>query len=256
MTYIIKLAHISKSFRGRGWRIEALKDVSLEVQKEEFVTIIGPSGSGKTTLLDIIGGFLPPDSGEVEISGRKVEGIPREIGYIFQSPTLMPWRTVLENVALPLELNGSKKETIVQDALNALSSVNLLKFKDEYPSALSGGLKQRVAIARMLAYDPDILLMDEPFSSLDAITRGSMNLLLLRVWEKSKKTVIFVTHSIDEAVLLSDKVYLLSGHPGEIRGEFLIDLPRPRSTQTPDLPQFHGIASKIHQALRDEFEPL
>jgi NitT/TauT family transport system ATP-binding protein len=235
---------------GRGSeRVVALEGISIDIPAGTFLTMIGPSGSGKSTLLRVIAGLIAPTAGTVSVFGRSpAETLARrEVGFVFQDATLLPWRTVMGNASLLLDITGEANGgTSVRDLL---STVGLKGFEDYYPSQLSGGMKQRVALARALALSPDILLMDEPFAALDAITRDRMGEELLRIWD-GNRTVVFVTHSIPEAVLLSDRVVVLSARPGRIRADVRIDLPRPRTVQTRHEPEF----SRYEAELRDYIE--
>lgn len=209
----------------------ALQDVSLTIRSGEFVSLLGPSGCGKTTLLKIIGGLVTRSAGEVSIDGEGVDKAlrARKFGFVFQDPTLLPWRNVMGNASLLLDVTGQREQLASVQQL--LSVVGLKGFEEFYPSQLSGGMKQRVALARALALGPEILLMDEPFASLDALTRDRMGEELLRIWD-GNRTVVFVTHSIPEAVLLSDRVVVLSARPGRIRADIAIEMPRPRSAES------------------------
>lgn len=215
--------------------VKAIGNISLEVNAGEFVAIVGPSGCGKTTLLKLISGLLEPTSGEILVNGGSVKqaSSKKEFGFVFQKPALLPWRTVIDNICLPLEItqNGCDKSEFIARATKLLKMVDLLDFKDNYPHELSGGMQQRVAIARALISNPFILLMDEPFSSVDEITRETMNLELLRIWHNLKPTVLFVTHSILEAVFLADRVVVLSKRPAEVKQVVDINLLRPRSLE-------------------------
>ena len=227
----IVISGLHKRYRSAHTTQEALQNVNLTIHAGEFVSLLGPSGCGKTTLLKIIGGLVPRSRGELTIDGDRVEAAleARKFGFVFQDATLLPWRTVVGNASLLLDITGEGNGgTSVRELL---ATVGLKGFEDYYPSQLSGGMKQRVALARALALSPDILLMDEPFAALDAITRDRMGEELLRIWD-GNRTVVFVTHSIPEAVLLSDRVVVLSARPGRIRADVRIDLPRPRTVQT------------------------
>jgi NitT/TauT family transport system ATP-binding protein len=221
---------VSKVFSGAGLEITALVGIDLAVEQGQFVSILGPSGCGKSTLLRIVGGLLPPSSGTVAVNGKSPAAAQRnkEIGFVFQSPALLPWRTVLQNVELPLEVNRAANRAVGPSSAALLDLVGLGAFRDSYPHQLSGGMQQRVAIARALVFSPDILLMDEPFGALDEITRAAMRYELLRIWEQATSTVVFVTHSIAEAIILSDFVVVVARQPGRIREVVPIDLPRPR----------------------------
>lgn len=206
----------------------ALSDVNFSVRKGEFVAIVGPSGCGKTTLLKILAGLIPRTSGTVKISGVDVDRPKREVGMVFQAPTLLPWRTILENVMVPAEVQKLDKAKHRKRALELLELVGLAGFEDKYPNELSGGMQQRAGICRALVHDPAVLLLDEPFGALDAMTREYMNLELLRIWRESGQTAVLVTHSIPEAVFLSDRVIVMTPRPGRIAEIIDIDLKRPR----------------------------
>ena len=242
---------IEKTYLSRDGEVRALKDISFEISEGEFVSLVGPSGCGKTTLLRIMGGLLEPERGIVRIDGQILTQPRQEIGFVFQNATLMPWRTILKNVTLPLEVRGSNADEHEKHSLELLGLVGLLGFENLYPHELSGGMQQRVAIARALVYDPSILLMDEPFGSLDAITRGQMNLELLRIWRATSKTIVMVTHNIQEAIFLADKVLIMSARPGHIRATVPVPLPRPRH---PDMFYTEGFATLVHH-IRDMISP-
>jgi NitT/TauT family transport system ATP-binding protein len=229
----------------------ALDDVSFEVRQGELVCFVGPSGCGKSTLLRVIGGLLEPTGGQVHLRDQSCIGPCDDIGIVFQKSNLMPWRTALHNITLPLELEGVERATARQRATELIEQVGLAGFENSYPRQLSGGMAQRVAIARALVHDPEILLLDEPFGALDALTRERMNLELLRIWEARHKTVIMVTHNIQEAILLSDRVLVLSPRPGQITAEFPITLPRPRSQDQVYEAAFLDLARQIRAAIRD-----
>jgi NitT/TauT family transport system ATP-binding protein len=225
--------NLSKSYVGkRGPEVLALDNLDIDVSSGRFISIVGPSGCGKSTLLYIVGGFLQPSSGEVLVDGLPVRAPGRERGIVFQEYSLFPWKTVLGNVAYGLRRQKVPRREAEERAREYLGLVNLdASVESRYPNELSGGMKQRVAIARTLAADPDILLMDEPFGALDALTREHLQDELLTIWEQTQKTVLFVTHSIEEAILLSDRIYVLSGRPGKVRAEIDVDLPRPRDRE-------------------------
>jgi NitT/TauT family transport system ATP-binding protein len=215
-----------------GELIEALKGVALEVLENQFVTIVGPSGCGKSTLLKLIAGLMQPSRGAIYFQGRPVDRPHREVGLVFQQPVLLKWRTILENVLLPIEYLRLPLSEHRPRARQLLALVGLEGFEQKLPRELSGGMQQRAAIARALVFDPKVLLMDEPFGALDAMTREELSLELLRIWEERRKTVLFVTHSIPEAVLLADRVVAMSARPGQIARTVDVRLPRPR---TPEL---------------------
>lgn len=242
---------IDKTYQSHDGELRALTDISLEVSSGEFVSLVGPSGCGKTTLLRVLGGLLKAENGIVRIDGQVLTQPRQEVGFVFQNPTLMPWRTVLKNVTLPLEVRGANGDAQKKRALQLLDLVGLLGFENSYPHELSGGMQQRVAIARALVYEPSILLMDEPFGSLDAITRNQMNLELLRIWRATRKTIVMVTHAIQEAVFLADRVLVMSARPGHIREAVAVDLPRPRHT---DLFYSEEFAA-LHHRVREMISP-
>jgi NitT/TauT family transport system ATP-binding protein len=214
--------------------IEALHEVTLDIKKGEFFTIIGPSGCGKSTLLNIIAGLIKPSSGRVLVDENEVKGpLPGKISYVFQAPLLLPWRTVLDNVAFGLEMLGVKKEERYKKARELLKLVGLAGFEKMYPSELSGGMQQRVALARALAVDPSVLLMDEPFGPLDEQTRLNLGIELTRIWMLTKKTIIFVTHSITEAAFLSDRIAVMSKRPGQLVNVIEVNDERPRDPESP-----------------------
>ena len=242
---------IEKTYLSREGELRALEDISLQVFSGEFVSLVGPSGCGKTTLLRVMGGLLEPDKGVVRIDGQVLTQPRAEIGFVFQDPTLMPWRTVLRNVLLPLEVRGNNAEHCQRRAVELLALVGLTGFENSYPRELSGGMQQRVAIARALVYEPSILLMDEPFGSLDAITRSQMNLELLRIWRATSKTIVLVTHNVQEAIFLADKVLIMSARPGRIEATVPVNLARPRQ---PDLFYKQDFAALLHE-VRDMISP-
>jgi NitT/TauT family transport system ATP-binding protein len=223
---------ISLIYKGSKEPIVALKDLSIRIAAGEFVSILGPSGCGKTTLLKLSSGLLRPTSGSIMLDGTLVDGPRRDVGVVFQQPTLLPWRTVLDNVLVPSRVLRLDKEASLKRALDLLRLAGLEKFADNYPAELSGGMQQRVGLARGLIHDPRVILMDEPFGALDAMTREHMALELQRIWMATRKSVIFITHSIPEAVFLSDRVIILSARPGRVIEEVVVDLPRPRGINT------------------------
>ncbi len=225
----LKVVHLSKSFeKGEHEVVEALADVSIELEDKEFVCVLGPSGCGKSTLLRIIAGLERPTSGKVLIDEGEVTRPDRKLGMIFQDYSLYPWRTVNENIALGLELQGVPEEQQAAIVQKYLALTGLSEFRNSYPYELSGGMRQRVAVVRALAVDPIVLLMDEPFGALDAQTRNKLQHDLLDIWDKTKKTILFVTHSVDEAVFLADRIVVLTPRPGTICEVIPIDQPRPR----------------------------
>ncbi|HWL12805.1 MAG TPA: ABC transporter ATP-binding protein [Ureibacillus sp.] len=248
----IMIENVSMSYKTNATEVLALKDVTVDIQKGEFISLLGPSGCGKTTLLRIMADLIQPTNGKVAISGgtAKEARLARKYGIVFQSPVLYDWRKVKKNITLPLEMMGIGKEERESRANSLLDLVGLTKFKDKYPWQLSGGMQQRVAIARALAIEPEILLMDEPFSALDEFSRERLNEDLLSIWSKVGNTVVFVTHSIPEAVFLSDRVFVLSPHPGRLSKVVEINLPRPRREEMRNSPEFYQLISDI----RNSFE--
>jgi NitT/TauT family transport system ATP-binding protein len=227
----IELRNISLQYESAENPVTALQDVSFGVEAAEFLCVVGQSGCGKTTMLNIVAGFLKPTQGEILISGKTVTGKGLDRGIVFQDfAQLFPWRTAQRNIEFGLEMKGIAKEERAEIALRFLRLVNLEKFARSYPHELSGGMQQRVAIARALAYNPAVLLMDEPFAALDALTREEMQRFLVDVWRETKKTVIYVTHNVAEAVYLADRVIVFSPHPGTVKAQVKITLPRPRDT--------------------------
>ena len=248
----ISVKQLSHRYETDAGSLEVLREVSLEVAPSEFVSLIGPSGCGKTTLLRAIGGLTDVSSGSIELSGAQPRELQRRkgIGFVSQDAALLPWRTALENVRLPFQLNSGTAATD-SSALGeqTLSAVGLAEFTDYYPHQLSGGMRQRVAFARALAISPGLLLMDEPLSALDEMTREEMRYELLRLWERQRPTVIFVTHSIPEAVVLSDRVVVLSARPGEVVDDIAIDIPRPRLQEVERSDRFLEYTYRIKDAL-------
>jgi NitT/TauT family transport system ATP-binding protein len=227
----IELRNISLQYESAENSVTALQDVSFGVDAAEFLCVVGQSGCGKTTMLNIVAGFLKPTQGEILISGKTVTGKGLDRGIVFQDfAQLFPWRTAQRNIEFGLEMKGIAKEERAEIALRFLRLVNLEKFARSYPHELSGGMQQRVAIARALAYNPAVLLMDEPFAALDALTREEMQRFLVDVWRETKKTVVYVTHNVAEAVYLADRVIVFSPHPGTVKAQVKITLPRPRDT--------------------------
>ncbi len=232
-------------YRSDGKLTHALEKASLSIADGEFVAVVGPSGCGKSTLLRIIAGLLAPTEGSVTVAGKRVSGPVTDLGIVFQMPVLLDWRNVLDNVLVQIELRDLPTERYRDKALQLLEAVGLSEFKDRYPRELSGGMRQRAAIVRALIHDPPVLLMDEPFGALDALTREQMRVDLEQLWLAGRKTVLFITHSIDEAVLLSDRVVVMSPRPGNIEQIFDISLPRPRGLDARREAQFEEVTSKI-----------
>ena len=251
---IIELAGVAKTFESPAGATEALRAVSLAVDAGEFVSIIGPSGCGKSSLLRIVGDLVEPSSGIVRVKGKSARQarLDRDYGIVFQTPVLYEWRTVLDNVRLPLELAGRPRAEREQRPRALLRLVGLEDFARHHPSQLSGGMQQRVSIARALALNPSILLMDEPFGALDEMTRERLNQELLQVCVQTAATVLFVTHSIAEAVFLSSRIVIMSPRPGGVDRIVTVDLPRPRAEKTRALPRFFELVTEVRQSLRED----
>jgi len=250
---LIQARDITLVFKSRDREpITALRGFNLEVGKGEFVSIVGPSGCGKSTFLNLLLGLIKPDSGEMTLAGSPISGPGQERAMVFQEFGLLPWRTVRANVELGLELKGIASPERAQRATELITLVGLKDFEHHYPHELSGGMKQRVGLARALATEPEVLLMDEPFAALDAQTRDLMQTELLQIWERTKKTVLFVTHSIEEAAYLSDRVIIMTARPGRAKETLEIRLPRPRDYEMRLTPQFNDIKSRIWDVLKEE----
>src|SRR5919198_3255924 len=234
----IAVRGLQKEYQTSRGSVLALDDIDFTVAEGEFVALVGPSGCGKSTLLKILAGLLPATRGEVTLRGTAIEGPRRDIGVVFQSPVLFPWRTVLGNVLLPVDVQRLGRETLRSRALDLLHLVGLDGFEQRYPRQLSGGMQQRVAMVRALVHDPAILLMDEPFGALDAMTREQMNVELQRIWMERRKTVLFITHSIPEAVFLADRVLVMTPRPGRLMDDLSVELPRPRTLEVMNTPRF------------------
>ena len=248
---VVSLRNVSKEFGAGG--VVALQDVDLELREGEFVSLIGPSGCGKSTLLRVIGNLVEPSAGEVVVNGKSARQarLDRDYGIVFQDAVLYDWRTVSKNIALPLELLGwdrAKRQSRVEEMLEL---VELQGFGGHHPWQLSGGMQQRVSIARALSFSPPLLLMDEPFGALDEMTRERLNAELLRIWERAGSTVVFVTHSISEAVFLSTRVVVMSPRPGRISAIVDIDLPQPRNADTRETPRFFELVTEVRDRLRE-----
>jgi NitT/TauT family transport system ATP-binding protein len=249
---MISVENVEKSFiTPSGDKLTVLKDVSLEVRRGEFFSIVGPSGCGKTTLLRIIAGIINHDSGKVSIDGVEVRGPSKDVGFVFQTFNLLPWRTVLKNVEFALEVRGVPPDERKSRAQKYIKLVGLEGFENYYPRQISGGMMQRTAIARALVIEPKVLLMDEPFANLDAQTREYMQEELLRIWRETGRTIVFVTHHIEEAVFLSDRVAVLSARPGMVMDVLEIDLPRPRTEETKMDTRFMKYRSYIWERIRE-----
>ncbi len=245
---LLSIRGLKKTFRTRDGELEALGSVTFDVFPGEFVSLVGPSGCGKTTLLKIVAGLLEQSAGEIQVDREQFDP-GREVGFVFQKSLLLHWRKVLDNVLLPIEILKMDRAALERKAMDLLELVGLKGFEKSYPKELSGGMQQRVSIARALIHDPKLLLMDEPFGALDALTRERMNLELLRIWQEARKTVLFVTHGIGEAVFLSDRVVVLSARPSRMIKALDIDLPRPRTLEVRTSPEFGRYSLEIYNLL-------
>jgi NitT/TauT family transport system ATP-binding protein len=253
---VVSIEHVTKTF-AQG-NVTALQDIELELAPGEFVSLIGPSGCGKSTLLRVIGDLIQPTSGTVSVNGKAAAQAraDRDYGIVFQDSVLFDWRTVAKNIALPLEMLGWDKQRRQARVAEMLELVELKGFGDHHPWQLSGGMQQRASIARALAFEPALLLMDEPFGALDEMTRERLNLELLSIWERLASTVVFVTHSISEAVFLSTRVVVMSPRPGRVAGVVDIDLPSPRGVETREEPRFFELVTEVRELLRKRGEHL
>jgi NitT/TauT family transport system ATP-binding protein len=247
--HLLQADHLSMTFPNGNGGLEVLKNIQFTAQPREFICIVGPSGSGKTTLLRILGGLVEPSKGEVHFGGEKLAHPRRRIGFVFQEANLMPWRTAIENIILPLELEGIRLDEAQKRAYELIELMGLEGFEHSLPRDLSGGMAQRVAIGRSLVHEPELLLLDEPFGSLDALTRERMGTELMRVWQAQRVTVMMVTHSISEAVLLADRVLVLSERPARIVLDLPITMDRPRSLELTYTPEFGELASQVRAAI-------
>ncbi len=246
----LSIDNLNKTFVSRdGQSVLALDKVSLALKEGEFVTVVGPSGCGKSTLLHILAGVLDFSEGNVMMDGKAVNGPRRDVGVVFQEALLLPWRTVMENIMLPIVVHGLPVEQYRERAQHLIELTNLKGFEKKYPYELSGGMQQRVSIARALIHNPSMLLMDEPFGALDAMTREQMNLDLMKIWAESRKTVLLITHSVPEAILLGDRVVVMSPRPGRIIDIIDVDLPRPRLLEVSSTPEFGVYAKRIRDQL-------
>jgi NitT/TauT family transport system ATP-binding protein len=248
----LETRRLGKEFRSRGQVVHALADVNVRVRDGEFVGIVGASGCGKSTFLRLIDGLIPPTTGEVLLGGAAVERPGPDRAFVFQQDRMLPWRTVRDNVTFGLELQGRSRRAARPRAEELLKLVGLSKFGDHFPHELSGGMRQRANLARALAVDPELLLMDEPFAALDGQTREIMQGALLRIWDESRKTVLFVTHQVDEAVYLSDRVLVFTVRPGRVKAEIEIDLPRPRTFAMKRTPEFGRYVDQVWQLIEEE----
>jgi NitT/TauT family transport system ATP-binding protein len=247
---LLEISKLGKTYRGARGPVEAIESVDLSVQRSEFVSIVGPSGCGKSTLLKLVAGLLKPSTGTVSLLGHPVRGPVSDLGMVFQQPTLLRWRTALANVLLPVELMGNSVQPHVERARALLEEVGLEGFEHHLPGQLSGGMQQRVALCRALVTRPSLLLMDEPFSSLDELTREALNDQLLDLWGHYRKTVVYVTHSVPEAVYLSDRVAVLSARPARLLNVVPVPLPRPRTAGDRYRPEFIETTRRIREQLR------
>ena len=246
---ILQVRHLSTIFPDGNSGLQALDDISFSVDAEQFICVLGPSGCGKTTLLRVLAGLLPPTQGEVLFGNSSLSAPRHGVGMVFQKANLMPWRTVLENILLPLEIQHVPRQEAMEKAHTLVELVGLTGFEDSLPRDLSGGMAQRVAIARALIHEPDLLLLDEPFGSLDALTRERMGSELTRIWHARRKTVIMVTHSISESLFLADRVLVLSPRPGRLCLDLTVDLPRPRVEDIRYTPAFSALARQVRLAI-------
>ena len=248
MTHIL-VSQVNKVFQSAEREVVALKDINLEIPQGQFVCLLGPSGCGKSTLLNAVAGFAPPSSGSITADGKLVTAPGPERGMVFQEYALFPWMTVEQNVAFGLEIKGLDKAAIGERVGSLLAMLSLTDFRQRFPKDLSGGMRQRVAIARVLALDSPILLMDEPFGALDALTRRNLQDELLRIWAELKKTILFVTHSIEEAIYLADRIVVMTYRPGTVKRDILVDLPRMRD---PAAPEFNALKRELGQLVMEE----
>jgi NitT/TauT family transport system ATP-binding protein len=249
LTHQVSIENLTKTYATDGEPVVAIAELSLSIAEGEFVTIVGPSGCGKSTLLRMVLGIVPPTQGRILLRGIPITGPQPGVGMVFQSPVLMRWRTVLANVLLPIEILGKPIREYRQHARNLIELVGLGEFENRYPRELSGGMQQRVAICRALIHDPSLLLMDEPFGALDALTREQMSSELLRIWAERRKTVLFVTHDIEEAVFLADRVIAMTPRPGRLSLIEDVRLSRPRSARMKSSPEFIGHVQRLRAAL-------
>ena len=250
MTNVIDVTDIDLVYQTRGGPVQALEGVSLEAKEGEFISLVGPSGCGKSTMLKVIAGLLRPTRGGVRLNGAEVRGPTPDIGVVFQSPVLMAWRSIIDNILLQIEIRHGDVKAHRPLAQELIELVGLQGFEEVYPFQLSGGMQQRAALCRALIHDPSLLLMDEPFGALDALTREQMNLELQRIWMEKKKTVLFITHSISEAVFLSDRVLVMSARPGKILCNLPVHLPRPRSLHNMGEPDFVALSNEVRSHLQ------
>lgn len=249
----LKIDNVYKEYEGRNGKMVALNGVTLDIKENEFICVVGPSGCGKSTLLNIIAGLLEPTSGAVYLDGKQIEGTGVERGVVFQQYALFPWRTVIKNVMFGLEMKKVPKNEAEEIAKKYIEAVGLKGFENSYPKELSGGMKQRVAIARAYAANPEVLLLDEPFGALDAQTRVQLQTELLNTWEKEQKTCFFITHDVDEAIILAQRVIIMSARPGRIKRIVNIDIPYPRTQETKSEEKFLKLKAEIWNEVYQEF---
>lgn len=248
----LEVSGISKSFFHRRSETNVLHNVSLKVEQQEFVSIVGPSGCGKSTLFHMIGGLVKPYAGIIQINGKTITGKRGEISYMPQQPALFPWRTIEDNVLLAGEIKGTLRDGSREEARQWLAKVGLTGFEQAYPHMLSGGMQQRAAFLRALLAPQELMLLDEPFSALDALTRSEMQRWLLELWEENRRSVLFITHNIEEALLLSNRIYVFSGRPGSILQTIDVPFPRPRRDEITDTPEFLQLKRQLSQLMREE----
>ena len=251
---VIELRGVSKTYRTRDGEVPSLRPIDFMVGDGEFVVVVGPSGCGKTTLLKMIAGLLPPSTGEIVVEGKSITRPHGGVGIVFQTAMLLPWRSVFRNVMMPVEVKSLPRETYEKRAHALLKMVGLAGFEDKYPWQLSGGMQQRASICRALIHDPRIVLMDEPFGALDALTRERMNLELQRIHRETKKTIVLITHSIPEAVFLADRVLVMTDRPGKIAAVYKVDLPRPRKLDVMGDPRFVELTQTIRRHFHSQSE--
>jgi len=247
----VEVKNVSKIFKGQGKDVIALRDINIEIPAGQFTCLLGPSGCGKSTLLNAIAGFSSPTSGEVRVAGKLITAPGPDRGMVFQEYALFPWMTVEENISFGLRLKKADESQIQSTVDGLLKILKLTEFRDRFPKDLSGGMRQRVAIARVLALDPPIMLMDEPFGALDALTRRSLQDEILKIWQEYKKTIIFVTHSMEESIYLADRIVVMTYRPGTIKSDILVDLPHPRD---PSDMAFNKLKGEISRLVMEEQE--
>jgi NitT/TauT family transport system ATP-binding protein len=253
--FTVEIEELYKTYKSKGGPVFALDNVSLKIRRNEFVSLVGPSGCGKSTLLKLIGGLIRPSRGTLLYCGERLRGPAPNVGIVFQEAVLLPWRNVLDNVLLPAEILGLEHRTVVSRAMNLLEMVGLKGFESCYPRELSGGMQQRVSICRALIHNPAVLLMDEPFAALDAMTREELGFELLRILESDQKTVVFVTHNITEAILLSDRVVAMSPRPGRIAKIVDVSLARPRALEMEFTETFKSYSDQVRSVIYGSSEP-